>query len=303
SPVPQTIRAKSLLPQGSLSEAGPLRHYLEVLGRIFLPIYYEMGGGEGWYPGIVGWSRALGAAAAAYFLLPLPDRFGRACSLAFALFGVYFSYLNYMFPWYAPPALVLALVALARGTSALVAARGPGRAVLRVAGLSVLSVVVCERGAMYALTAYQMNVQTAEVEMGNRARIGGWLKKHVRPGETVYVECVGYIGYFSGAHMLDWPGLVSPRVAKTARAGGYDFYSVIKPLRPDWVVLRPWEAARLAGVAPGFFGRYEPAASFDVNPKLAAYPYIPGRLYLTNDAAFTVYRRRPKSSRADPSHS
>ena len=45
-----------------------------------------------------------------------------------------------------------------------------------------------------------------EIEMGNRVPVGLWLREHGQPQETVYTEPLGYIGYFSGMRMIDWPG-------------------------------------------------------------------------------------------------
>jgi hypothetical protein len=120
----------------------------------------------------------------------------------------------------------------------------------------------------------------------------------------VYVECLGYIGYFSHAKMADWPGLVSPEVVAVARQKGSDFSSTLGVLRPEWAVLRPWEADEVARRVPKFHQQYELVKSFDVNPELYALrtpallqpfvhdAHLPGIGYLTYDARFVIFRRR-----------
>ncbi|WP_422928993.1 hypothetical protein [Singulisphaera sp. PoT] len=291
SPVPQTVLAKSNLVSWTGGGFNPIERYLGGIAKVFLPIYFDMGGGFDWYPGIYHWSAGLGVFCASYWILPTSDRLGRACSLAFAMLGLYLSLLNYMFPWYAPPALMLGLVVLARGVTTLVGVvAGRGRIAAVVAGL-ILAAIAAERGALYVCTATQMRVQMAEVEMGNRARVGDWLKRHMEPGDTVYLECTGYIGYFSDAKIRDWPGLVAPEVSRLAQKEGRDFYSVVPALRPDWVVLRPWESQRMVERYPTFLQAYRVAAQFDVTPKIQAVDFLPGRMYLMNDAVFNIFQR------------
>jgi hypothetical protein len=168
-----------------------------------------------------------------------------------------------------------------------------------VAAVALLLALAAERGWLLLLMAGQMKVQEAEVEMGNRKRVGDWLHEHVRPGDRVYLEPAGYIGYFSGAHVLDWPGLVSPEVVRL-RKQGYDRFDLEGQLRPEWFVLRPFEAEAMED--KDYFRDYEEAAVFDVTDRVGeqAYPALPGRSYLLFDAKFTVYRRKDVAERAGP---
>jgi hypothetical protein len=135
-----------------------------------------------------------------------------------------------------------------------------------------------------------MRIQQQEIEFGVRMPIGLWLKDHVRPGETVYLESLGYIGYFSGAYMYDWPGLVSPEVVRLHNEKGLEQNTMPSELKPDWMVVRSGEAAWMSHQP--YFQDYERVATFDVWDRLAEYKYIPGRGYLQFDAAFEVYRRK-----------
>ena len=68
-----------------------------------------------------------------------------------------------------------------------------------------------------------------------------------RPTDTVFLEPLGYIGFYSNLKMLDYPGLSSPEVvAARRRASARDYPGcwpeLIIDLSPTWLVLRSYEA-------------------------------------------------------------
>jgi hypothetical protein len=129
------------------------------------------------------------------------------------------------------------------------------------------------------------------IEHGHRREIGLWLKAQARPGDRVFLEPLGYIGYFSGLKMLDFPGLSAPEVVAARRAGHRSYAQVIAALQPDWVVLRPVEGQRVFGEIPDLRKQYDIARVFDTRGAIDAIPILPGRGYLNFDAIFLVYRR------------
>jgi hypothetical protein len=146
----------------------------------------------------------------------------------------------------------------------------------RVLAVVVLLALIAERGWMTALVTREMKVQEEVVEMGNRNRVGEWLREHFRPGQRVYLEPVGYIGYFSHAKILDWPGLVSPEVVHLRKGEGKKHwrYEFEGELRPEWIVLRPCEESSMEETSRGlgldrdYFKDYEPVQEFDVRDRL-----------------------------------
>src|SRR5262249_58827463 len=122
----------------------------------------------------------------------------------------------------------------------------PRHVLLRCLILAAIYLLTFVSLSTLALGAYEMKVQQKEIEWGNRAAIGGWLKEHVGEGERVYIECLGYAGYFSGVKILDYPGLVSPEVLAAARQSPKDFASLGMRLKPEWMVLRPAEVTRMS---------------------------------------------------------
>ena len=138
-----------------------------------------------------------------------------------------------------------------------------------------------------------LRIQQAEVENNVRMQIGLWLRQNVKPGETVYLEPLGYIGFFSRAHVLDYPGLVSPRSVAAVKATTGDFAAVAERLDPDWLVLRPLEKDVLFARA-GMADRYELVTVCDRRKNIAGYGPFEGRHYAFSDATFFIYHRRPR---------
>jgi hypothetical protein len=146
-----------------------------------------------------------------------------------------------------------------------------------------------------AFTAVEMKVQQEEIEMNGRYKIGCWLHEHAQPGDQVYVESLGYIGYFSDAVMVDWPGLVSPQVVRLKRRVG-NMYEMPAVLKTEWVVARGTEVMTLLAL-PDFRALYTPVAKFNVLENIAKRTLLPGRGWLNFDSGYLVFERRDHRSR------
>lgn len=311
SPIPQTILAKA--PMGSENMVGRLLGMIYarlphraacIFGPIYWPLFWPEPAWTYWF------CYAVGVFCLVYWLMPVEDCLGRTASLAFVLLCAYLSYVEVQFPWYCPPAALCGLVVLARGLITLAGAalhdwseRPPtARAIGSLAGLALVPVLAGELG-IFAMTIRQVKVQQAVIETGHRAAIGRWLKERVQPDDEVYLEPLGYIGYYSGAHMLDWPGLVSPRVSALKRQG-LGHKDAIDRLRPAWVVLRPGEAALVYQTDSIFRRDYLPIKFFDAMPRLEEIKResgpIPGGDYLSYDARFLVFKRKDSPGEKAP---
>jgi hypothetical protein len=295
SPIPNTLIAKSTYIGGNYLE------YLQLirasLGRqfllknigVFAPIYYTSFWG---WPAWVGWiSLAMVCLCCIYWLLPNVDRLGRMASLCCLLLCLYNLAVPALFPWYMPPIAMCGIIALTRGTPRLTdALLGPG-VPSGITAATCLMLPTLGSIGLFLSTAYQARIQQEVIENGQRMTIGKWLKDTARPFESVYVEPLGYIGYFSGCRMLDYPGLISPRVVKLRQRENLDFVSIIALIQPDWVVARP-EQARDIGIA-GLTDFYVPVRRFDVKARLDQYSWVPGRLYLGYDTVFVIFKKKP----------
>jgi len=289
NPVPHTIISNSTYLLGEDIELlSVLESIVHVLVSIYAPIYHSFGGWPGW---VYWFSLTSSVIAAGYWLLPSEDRFGRFTSLFFSLMVAYFVFLanrGGVFPWYLPPTAIAGFVVLSRGVVAFLA-----WAKVKIGlAVSLMGTIAVGFIAIFLMSAHQLRIQQHHIEFGNRMKVGLWLKEHVKEGERVYLEPLGYIGFFSNAKVLDYPGLVSPEVVAVNKAvGRAAFGNVIGRLEPEWLVLRPFELQKLSEHS-GLGHAYEPKVVFDARRRLNGYRYIAGRGYLDFDSVFVVLRRQ-----------
>jgi hypothetical protein len=221
----------------------------------------------------------------------------RAASLAFHGAHAYLTYFPYFpFPWYFPATGILGAIVwggvAGHVLDQLKAGPDPGRR--RVGQGLVLAAaawtLLMETGFTCA-SAIQMQAKQQIVYTGNLRRIGEWLAQHARPTDHVFMEPLGYIGYFSQLPAYDYPGLSSPRMVQTRQAQGNGWAGLLLTLQPEWVVLRVPEAERIKAEAPGMLEKYFAVAQvFDVRPQADA-ARVPDHFMLSFDSNFTVYRR------------
>jgi hypothetical protein len=207
-------------------------------------------------------------------------------------------------PWYVPQVAWLGvfalLLALGQWSAGERAARWRRGAAWVVAGALVAG------SALWAgIMAWQGRLESLVIEQGVRRPIGEWLRREAAsPRDTVFLEPLGYIGFYSGLKMLDYPGLSSPEVVAARklapnRSYPYGWGHLIPILRPDWVVIRPFERDEVNKNDPLVLaGSYDRVHVFDVTARIAALPAVPLRGYLNYNGVFEVYRRKATAPRA-----
>lgn len=298
TPVPHTITAKGDIGGdhdliGLLGTAVQLPYLAwfktSSLELTFLPSYYMIGGWPAW---LIIASRLLATACCLVWALPFVAAWSRAASLAFYGAHVYLTFFPYFpFPWYIPSTTLLALVALA-GLVDWLLARGRNRQRLRLAVSAAAWLLVLANLWTTWQVGHQVAAQQALVEDGNRRKIGEWLRAQALPGDTVFMEPLGYIGYFSGLKTYDWPGMSSQEMVKARRQVGSNWGPLLQVLEPTWVVLRPFEIERLNQSAPRLLTEaYRVAQVFDQSAAIGRLS-VHGRPYLEHDAHFTVFRMK-----------
>jgi hypothetical protein len=154
------------------------------------------------------------------------------------------------------------------------------------------TLVVTLQAGLWVASAWQMRVQQTVVENGARRPVGEWLRQHAAPGDTVFLEPLGYIGYFSRLKTYDIPGLSSPEVVAAVRGGARSYAALIAKLQPTWVVLRPVEAARAEFSQRPVLNDYELVQSWDALPQLNAIAILPGRPWNEFEARYLLFRRK-----------
>jgi hypothetical protein len=295
SPVPHTILAKSGLEvHDSRLLALLLYPWRLLFGSValhdlFMPSYFFLGG----WPAFLPWlARVLAVPAALAWCLPGIRPGGRVASAALFLGGFYLEMIPRS-PWYYPAWQALAVVSWAFLLGAAWPQSGPARPRPWLAATARITaaILLAFQAGLLASTAWQMRMQQRIIEDGHRRVVGEWLKSHAQAGDRVYLEPLGYIGYFSGLKMLDFPGLASPEVVATRRAGHRGHAEIIAALHPEWLVLRPDQVESILTTAPGLLGgEYRLAATFDARPAVNAVAVLPGRGYLQFDAVYQVFR-------------
>lgn len=295
TPVPNTIQAKGthVLSADSLRSLAtyPWRYLFgrSTVHDAFLPPYFFFGGWPGW---MEWFGRILAVAAAAVAVWPRCPRGARIAGLAFILGGAYLT-VTTRAPWYFPTWQVLAYIAIGGGVATLAAMPGlrPWGRRLLLAGVTVL---IAGQAWLFVAVTVQMREQQRLIEWGLRAPLGRMLaEKSAGKNETVFLEPLGYIGFFSKLSMRDTPGLCAPEVIRLRRAGTLSMSGLAVALQTDWVILRGIEFLRLSPAE-----RAELEASYrlwmvvDERAKVEQVPWLPGRDFLMFDAYYSVWRRR-----------
>jgi hypothetical protein len=247
----------------------PFDLILKSLHYPFMPPYFHLGG---WGKVSIYYSLPLAVVSALYWIFPFARRQTRAISFAAMIGHLYLSFIAPPWPWYVPSLTFLSIIVISMVALQLFDGIAKLKHKLSASFYHALT------GAVYlffcllplagflltSASAYQLRIQQEVIENGNRKQVGIWLKENARSNkDTVLLEPLGYIGFYSGLKMYDVPGLSSPEVVAVRRKLGADmnhFSKMIPMLQPDWLVLN-------------------------------SYKFLPGRDYLRKDQTFVVYKR------------
>ncbi len=288
TPIPHTITAKGNIQSYKISD---LAKYFFTLpydlivrndtpaNSLFVPPYVTV---HMWAFGSI-FSKILVCFTAAYVLFFRGNNFVRAVSFT-VLLVVYYLYRvsgQGGMPWYLPNATIYVII----GFMLILSVLKIDRKVL----LGILAVVGGINAVIFGVGAHAMKTHQEVVEFGNRKEIGLWLKENSKEKDTVFMECLGYIGYFSELKTLDFPGMSSLEVVNSRKKmNSNKFSDVIMDLKPSWLALRPWEAENASKDYPEMFrDHYTRVKTFDVTGNI---PDIIGKEYLMYDSHFDIYK-------------
>jgi hypothetical protein len=309
TPIPHTITAKSAVITETQTVWGALQSVLTLPVEVwngtssaldaFLPAYHMMGGWPAiFYPV----AKVLAFVAAFAWAAPFVTRSTRAVSLTFLFLHVYLGYYPYFpFPWYLPGTTLLGYFVIA-GVLGRIVQFAPGSTTVpatdfRWKNIAAVPAVLLVAFNIWATTesARQLAAQQTWIEDGNRRKVGEWLRDQSSPGDRVFLEPLGYIGFFSGLKTYDFPGMSSREVVDAVRRMGGDWGPIIDYLGPEWLVLRPNEVERVGRSFPSLLSStYQQVREFNVREEILKLN-VSGRPYLEFDSCFRVFRReRPK---------
>jgi hypothetical protein len=160
----------------------------------------------------------------------------------------------------------------------------------RALAAAVAFLLVFESSCVMAVATWAIKQQQEIIENDNRMQVGLWLRENGSPTDRVYLEPLGYIGYFSGLQMMDYPGLVCPLNTQLIREGK-NFYTIPEVTKPDWIVLRGYEATDMTK-QPYFSKNYELAREFNVLDRIRRHRFVEGLKYLRMDSIYLLYKKK-----------
>lgn len=298
TPIPHTITAKGGIGDhhtlvGLLLTAVQLPYLAWAksasLELTFLPSYYMIGG---WPYALVIISRLLATLCSLLWLVPQLRPWGRAASFAYFGAHLYLTFFPYFpFPWYVPSTTLLALVALGDLVATLRSTNYEPRKMQSLGRILAAVLLLANIWTIWQV-ARQVRAQQDIVEDGNRRKIGEWLRAHATRTDTVFMEPLGYIGFYSDLKTFDWPGMSSREMVDARKQVGSEWGAIIRYLQPTWLVLRPFEVERVLQHNPGLLTDiYLPQQEFDRSIAVS-HLEVHGRPYLEHDSHFTVFRLR-----------
>ncbi len=164
-------------------------------------------------------------------LLPLTVFFVLYC-LALGFSGVM------IFRWYLIPAVFASYILIAVGTSGLLEMLPPISSTRKNAfvALSVLTILLVQTALLQKKVESLRELQQFEENV--RKEIGLWLNNNAAKGSVVFLEPLGYIGYYAGTDVIlkDEIGLVAPEVLQYRRLGDGWYVPCLKGLQPQYVM-------------------------------------------------------------------
>ena len=277
SPIPNTVVAKAAVSPipAILSNGSPLPWlewlFGQVTGHIELLLYHFEPFHEVWstaaapLPGPV--LIVIAVVVADLFAIGLvASRQVAGWWPALAFVGLFFAYRVYFIPtinyydWYLPPFLALVMIVVAAGLQRIY--------VWRPMITKFLSVALAFAFAMHVPFSFGVESKVQAVENEVRTNVAEYLKATVPPGESVTSESAGYIGFYGGVKLFDYPGLTSKTSVRALQAlppDQRDLPHLVAALRPDWLVLRPWELNSLREQFPEIAAEYQVVRVFQMS--------------------------------------
>lgn len=290
SPVPHTVLAKGAGEVGP-KFAGYPKQLWQAIGLCADAIYAHF------FPwdGVWRWpARVMGVVGVLWWIIPGGLRVGRIASLTMLLGCLYLGMMPTVYSWYLVIVAMMMMVVWAcvvadvgRWTSKLAGAK-----VGRVVMYGLAGVLLVRSVWMGAVSVDGIRIQQDLIENKLRRPMGEWLGARVKPEDRIFIECLGYVGFYSQARMLDFPGLASPATVEARRrTEGGTMHETMAELMPEWAVLRRHELQAMHVHEPEAIARYRQVIQFDVRPLVEPIWGHPVFNYLAFDAHFIVLRR------------
>lgn len=319
TPIPHTVTAKGLggvehsigyLMGMVIDLPTTISEQTMMFQTIFMPPYSHNTGWPAWAQNLSYWMSLAGMFV---WLMPKVRREIRI--LSFTYFGgllYLLTFVGFPTPWYLPTVTTLCIATWALLGAQIIEwirKKRPDQKPLNswlglILGNTVKVMAIGSLigiGTITVMAAHQLKWQQTIVERGNRELLGRWLAESATSNkETVFLEPLGYIGFYSGLKMLDYPGLSSPEVVEARKLFGANngvgtWSNLIRKLNPTWLVMRKIEADDIKRMDADLLEKnYQLAKVFDVRDQVHAVKHLVGKGYLLNDSHYEVYRINPE---------
>ncbi len=224
-----------------------------------------------------------------YWVIPRVNPIARALSFASMIMIYYLNVVSGLgpSPWYLPSAITPSLIVLTLAMGDLWDSKYKLTFYPILLSLSIFTFITFYHGTR------MIRNQQRIVEFGNREQIGKWIKANKKPNDTGFMECLGYVGFYSELKTFDYPGMSSTEMVKARKTLKSENYAdLINYLRPTWLILRAGESSEVAEHIPELMQKhYKLVKVFDQREAVNRSTIIHGKNYLYVDAHFNIYHR------------
>ena len=263
SPIPNTILAKGLgyplwWKDTALTFAKASRHLAARLSCAYLPdsIFQPLGpsfAGHGTHFSRIFNDHGAVCLAILFFVITgcgmaiYHRRRGMFPPLVFA--AVFTAYLTFAVPhvfgWYAAPLAAVLVLMAAYGLDSVAGLISNHRVRAALVTGLVTAYLALMAGMLAQTFSAEKHIQQ-DIENAVRRPACQYVARAMYPGETLGCEALGRTAYCIRRQIFDWPGLGSRRVVEYSRDNphGRSLEAMLDTLRPDWLLLRPFEYER-----------------------------------------------------------
>jgi hypothetical protein len=206
-------------------------------------------------------------------------------------YSIYYVYVvPVVFGWYKMPYIITLLLLSLWGIQQLTGWIASRQWRVRLESLFAVAYLGLFIGVL-PLCFYTERMIQIHVENAVRKPAGLYLKEHMKAGEAVACEPLGYMSYYSRGNIYDWPGLASRTVVAWSKAQPPErrcLENMARDLQPEYLFLRDLEVLYHFKSTDWLKSGYHVVKVFQVDPAIA--PKIPW-LDRNIDTAFRIYKK------------
>lgn len=257
----------TFIPQSILAKANYDLHRLDQIQNGYRYLFLQ---GYGFYALLIGsaWVRFPNLRAEFFPML-----------LWLIFYTLFFSVLASWWAWYVPPILVPVMYMAGRSTMEWYGQlrRVPTSGFFKIQYWIGFFLVFSAWEGYSSIRRKAQDSGAFQIRNLSSQKIGTWLESHIPANQTVLLEPLGLIGYYSpSVKLLDYPGLSRPEMSEFLRSLPWKIpiqltdpktdSAVLSRFQPDWLLLFPYEVSAFQQII-GFTNQYQKVDSLPYYPK------------------------------------